>query len=922
MSLTLFFGVLHYGSRVLKHVVDTSDFVLKRFVTSKAVTYTVDKFADPQDFEEEFGRLIGALKQTRLLVVFDNLDRVTHKRAVEVLTTIKTFLEPKDLEIKEKEVVFVIPCDADAIREHISSVYSVRDSEDNSAFSRDEFLKKFFNAILWIPEFIPTELEAYTREMLRKTKVKDLDNDKVAWLITKAYRENPRQIKQFINILLANYLLVKERQGGEGKDFPEEFLETNIPQLTKFLLLYQCYPKDVETLRESRIASLQDAITQGLKFSEGFKSFVNETAANSPISDVGIFFTLRISEQEKKLPGVEDFFINLEDGKIAEAESYFDRLKHFDDVQETVSQVIEGKVGNITNELSLASFISTLLTALDNKKLRLNEIAYGEIVQKLTQNAVQYFDTVSPTILANQIAEPLQQHRNDIVQQWHRLLTDLNQEQPQLQISEEYWIDLFFVIFNHGAWFDSLKDEIKEILSKRFVPGLWVARLLKGKAQEQVKFIDGRFSTNLINSLNQAEVESESFRERLELIFDLDKKVLNADSYQALVNRVTDLLESGSTEPLDAENEEHKMIILDTAEEILEHFKRELKTNISDPNSWQNLATHLTNGINQVSDWTARKIYFPLCLRLMHFVGDPKIGELRQFIENFINKSAPDGIEYILDVIDEPEKFIEESEFNAVFEERALGNQQLFNLLFKYVSDEKKTDWLLKLVERDLNRAIDKLKDESYQVPDRAAISQALLDIIESKPANEQSLIFESLNAIKCSGESRQKDQYVSVLKKHLTNVDTAMQEVAFTALSGENFLGKTRIRPLTKDIFDWLRTAEVSEKYQPFSIRAVLRGHEDLNPEEINELLQFIFDEIIRKKTDPGVISFGFDQLLSLRPKYEARKDNFEDIRQRIETEEDVSTRQALIQGLKRLKPERLNKSNRDFWTWVEGLE
>jgi hypothetical protein len=82
-------------------------------------------------------------------------------------------------------------------------LYNPAEKEGTShAFDPDEFLRKFFNTIIWIPDFIPSELEAFARARLKETGVPLLDNDYVAWIITKAFRNNPRQIIQFTNILL------------------------------------------------------------------------------------------------------------------------------------------------------------------------------------------------------------------------------------------------------------------------------------------------------------------------------------------------------------------------------------------------------------------------------------------------------------------------------------------------------------------------------------------------------------------------------------------------------------------------------------------------------------------------------------------------------------------------------------------------
>ena len=71
-----------------------------------------------------------------------------------------------------------------------------------------------------------------------------------------SFRENPRQIVQFTNILLANYLLVKEREG-KG-DFPDGFAKANIAQLTKYLILSELFPEEMEALRDMKVLDLED----------------------------------------------------------------------------------------------------------------------------------------------------------------------------------------------------------------------------------------------------------------------------------------------------------------------------------------------------------------------------------------------------------------------------------------------------------------------------------------------------------------------------------------------------------------------------------------------------------------------------------------------------------------------------------------
>ncbi|GAI87092.1 unnamed protein product, partial [marine sediment metagenome] len=148
-----------------------------QFLMTETTTFGQDRFKDPHQFEQEFSRILRYLVHRKIVIVFDNVDRAAQEGAMKVLATIKTFLEPKDIENKEKDVIFLIPCDAGAIREHIVGVYAI--NAKSSPFDPDEFLRKFFNTILWIPEFIPEELEAYARSSLRETKVTDSERRKV-----------------------------------------------------------------------------------------------------------------------------------------------------------------------------------------------------------------------------------------------------------------------------------------------------------------------------------------------------------------------------------------------------------------------------------------------------------------------------------------------------------------------------------------------------------------------------------------------------------------------------------------------------------------------------------------------------------------------------------------------------------------------
>lgn len=149
---------------------------LDSFIKTDKIDYKQDRLQDPHEFENEFDKLIQNLKddKNRIVITFDNLDRVSGDSALKIISTIKTFLDYKNTD-STKTVIFLIPCDVSAIKKHVSSPLLNDDSE--SELYIDEFLRKFFNTSLWIPEFYTTELESFAMQKLEETNILEFKND-------------------------------------------------------------------------------------------------------------------------------------------------------------------------------------------------------------------------------------------------------------------------------------------------------------------------------------------------------------------------------------------------------------------------------------------------------------------------------------------------------------------------------------------------------------------------------------------------------------------------------------------------------------------------------------------------------------------------------------------------------------------------
>lgn len=888
------------------------------FFTTETVTYGVDKLQDPHQFEAEFSRILGGLKNTRLLVVFDNLDRVTHDIALEVLSTIKTFLEPRDIEDKKKEVVFLVPCDARAIKSHVANVYKSNGGE--TPFSPDEFLRKFFNSIIWIPDFIPSELESFARASLRRTKASDLEDDRVAWIITKAFRENPRQIIQFTNILLANYLLVKEREG-KG-DFPEGFAKDNIAQLTKYLILSELFPDEMESLRDMKVLDLEDVkedeITTNNK--KGFFKFLSETQQDIPIKNLRILFTLRRSEQEKNFPGIESFISLLEDKKTEDARKYFDKLGDFSDpqVRDDFSQVIKTELENKTNPVSAISLIGTLLTILSEKNITLSNTAYGEINNKLTSLCLNSLHTVAPGVLNQQLLTPIAGYRYTVVKQWIDVLIERLNNTATYQVTDTFINEVLNVFAENPGYLDATQlARVKKLLYQKLAANSEVGDIFVKDSTRQKTFLTPEYVREAIGAI-PTKAEPNVIAETLGRLARIEVDIMKDVGGDFITNKLTDLqnIENQNVAP---ERLADKEAIVTSFVNFINAQKTTFATTkeaVGDA-----FIASIITAMDAISDYNNKKGFIPILSLASSVASDAKKSEVQSQLQNFYANATPASIDYVLEKIENPSDLIEQKQYTTL-ESRALNDQSFFEYVFNKLSKAKQEALLNKLFDQDFNRALQFAQKQGYKLPNPKSFAEKSLtkfDDVASAP--EKKLMLDVVIALKGAGDAGVRDIFAEKVQASLSTMDTQLQEVAHNALiASEKFLSDPRKRQIVKHVFDWLKKPEVP-KYQPSAIRAIYALKTQFNAEEEKEFLQFIFEELIRKATNSQEVDLGFGLLVGLSPKYEDRKQNFDDIRTRIETEPEGPIRLSLVKGVKSLAPGNTNSKNKSYWDWVGSV-
>jgi hypothetical protein len=190
-------------------------------------TATTPRIEDPERFHAIFRDLVAAVKTPRLVIAIDNLDRCSAEQALDLLRTVKTYLEPAIEEgqrgATRTEVVFVIAVDDQALRRHLTAnefAALAHGGEGQAARFVDEYLRKVFTTSLRIAPLLDDDLRAYIAGAVRQAAPSlaigaDAERELIT-VIHAALRSNPRRIIQFLNNLQLRLRLLRERERARG----------------------------------------------------------------------------------------------------------------------------------------------------------------------------------------------------------------------------------------------------------------------------------------------------------------------------------------------------------------------------------------------------------------------------------------------------------------------------------------------------------------------------------------------------------------------------------------------------------------------------------------------------------------------------------------------------------------------------------
>ena len=219
------------------------------------------RIEDPDRFSALFEELLAALTVSRVVIAVDNLDRCSPDRGAEMLTTIKTYLEPAAARAPGKEAIFIVALDDQALRRHLLAHELDRSATSDPSGERagaaryvDEYLRKFFEATVRIQGLLPEDMRLYIQTQLgpfvEAHGVPANAARKLLAILTAGLRRNPRRVKQFLNNLDLRLRLIEQRESLEERDAPvlAESLRHEVAMIATFALVEEEWPAHFDEL--------------------------------------------------------------------------------------------------------------------------------------------------------------------------------------------------------------------------------------------------------------------------------------------------------------------------------------------------------------------------------------------------------------------------------------------------------------------------------------------------------------------------------------------------------------------------------------------------------------------------------------------------------------------------------------------------
>ncbi len=235
---------INCGFRYLfRHFLHYSQVFLNSSMVSKTTGVTLLKPVETADeYEELFKEEIRKYKAQnpkfkKLIVIVDDLDRLSRKKVVDALDAIKAFVDVD-------ECIFIVTCDENIL---VNALEKEKLSKTADYIDGEIFLDKLFQFRLPLPPIIDSDMKQYAMDLASQEAPKLVANcngifEDIINILIHADITTPRQVKKVLNTF-ANSLLIAKRRENENRKIEKKLLtgEEGLKFLAKISVLQSDY---------------------------------------------------------------------------------------------------------------------------------------------------------------------------------------------------------------------------------------------------------------------------------------------------------------------------------------------------------------------------------------------------------------------------------------------------------------------------------------------------------------------------------------------------------------------------------------------------------------------------------------------------------------------------------------------------------
>lgn len=876
-------------------------------VKTQTITEKRNALNSPEQFELLFSKILSKIKSDKKLVaVFDNLDRVEGKFAVQVLTTIKTFLEPTEID----NVVFVIPCDYNAVRKQIVSNYADSDP--------DEFLRKLFGVSLWTPDFILSDLEEYTRKLIQQTGDDEgiVNKEEVISVITKAFSKNPRQIKQFINNFVALLYVASNTNASVWDE-----IKKKTEYLAKVLIIKQHYPMGYERLKQHwfepeqiYLAATKDEVNEDPD-EIALRDFMLKTKKFSVVNAKPFIYFKKPFKMEGIQEGDELQQAFLQNS----VEKAIEIIKKQNN-QENVASFITGLYSEyeLLND-ELVQIVNTHLKALSSLSVKFSSQQYLQKTINLIDDVIWNKFLDLPT---SKVFEQLINFDDGIVQSYRKRLI------------ERYADALSGEEFAGDKNSETAIEIVRNILA---LPNKIISKDAKQKTREGIEK-NLKSNYQLLNLFTNEEMVDQYLTEQtlahvvtsvsvtdgkhfLPLVVKFSKQISKLPTLLAsFIDTITQLSTSLAGMP---EYPTEKALLISEISNSLHSLKSGLGE--VDKERLNKLSVELYKVVRQIPNVDNKKDALLGLFILYSLVDDPHQSQIKEQLNSFIQTSTPTNLDSFLEILDQRglvELFVTVTSphLQGVFRTRLDCRQ----VIYQRLSDHHKTTFLVELVTYADDLGLPFLESLTG-MPDRQAVVSAMLSRLSSLSHDQSAkgYLWVVKNMKVNDGQPLKESLSNNILLRAKVD-DNRSGELSYRIYEASEMLGNARRSEIAENVLRWLREdpARPNSNHGYALKIPILAARELPLPDPSKRDLAHLILSKLRKESNAETLNTLVEALKELKPAYADNEESFDNLLVALKDWQDDENRRKILDAIPLLKPSSMKKKEKGFWKEIEQIK